>query len=387
MSKALFLMFSRLPIIAVAAALVAGCASLPDASPEAELSEPVYLAFESRGGLQQLASGDDRLVYSQVKASAGHERLQYRLDYALRSATLARSLAEEGDRSGNPPAEIGRQVIVQAVEFSLPESLGAPITLDVENRQELRWSFNGDARVESTQAALNWAPEHFALNLAWSPPRQMVTGRRALACNAAANFRLLSVPMVDDTAVDYSRRACQVLAPARGVAELDVATDGLAWRWGRAYEQALMVRRVRPDWRHQGNEPIEAAYELSLTHRQPLLDNWQVGMDLAWRRIDRELALSEVNQPDRWALDLSLERALGPLAVTARWLHANDPLWFLPLAAPVERERVSLGLDFSRWLMQAVPAANAKMSASIDHVEDAAGVYDHQLQWSIELTL
>lgn len=380
-------MFFRLIIVAVVAGLVAGCASLPDSMQAAEVSEPVYLAFASEVGLKQVARGDDRLVYSQVEASAGSERLQYRVDYALRSALLAQSLAEQGHRSEGLPSEIGRQTISQAVEFSLPESLGAPITLDVENRQELRWSFNGDARIESTQAAVNWAPEHFVLSLSWSPSRQPVNARRPLACNAAADFRLLSVPMVDETAVDYSRRACQVLAPARGVAGLDVATDGLAWRWGRAYEQAFMVRRVRTEWQYQGNEPIDPAYELSLTQRQPLLDHWQLGMDLAWRRFDREPAVSEINQPGRWALDLSVERKLGPLAVTARWLHANDPLWFLPLAAPVERERVSLGLDFSDWLMQTVPAAKAKMTASIDHVEDAAGVYDHQLHWSIELAL
>ncbi len=378
-------MFFRLFTVAVVAGLTVGCASSPSSPPQAEASEPVYLAFETEGGLEQVARGDDRLVSSQVEAMAGRERLQYRMDYALRSGVLARSLAEEGDRSADLPSEIGRQMITQAVEFSLSESLGAPITLDVQNRQELRWSFNGEARAESTQAALNWAPEHFALNLAWSPPRQTVDASQPLDCNAAANFRLLSVPVMEQAAMDYSRRACQVLAPARGIAELDVATDGLAWRWGGGYEQAFMFRRVRPYWQHQGNEPIEAAYELSLAHRQSLA-NWQLGMDLAWRRFDRERAVSAVNQPDRWALDLRLERDLGPLAVTARWLHANDPLWFLPLAAPVERERVSLGLDFSRWLMQSMPAAGGKMSASIDHVEDAAGDDYQQLKWSIELT-
>ncbi|MGY6587930.1 MAG: hypothetical protein ACXIUB_06520 [Wenzhouxiangella sp.] len=378
-------MLFRFFTVAVFVSLSAGCASLSGPSSQAEVGEPLYLAFESEGGLEQVARGDDRLVYTQVEASAGRERLQYRVDYSLRSGVLARSLAEEGDRSADLPSEIGRQMITQAVELSLPESLGAPITLDVRNRQELRWSFNGEARAESTQAALNWQPEHFALNLAWAPPRRTVDASQPLDCNAAANVRLLSVPMADESAVDYSRRACQVLAPARGVAELDVATDGLAWRWGGSYEQALMVRRVRPYWQHQGNEPIEAAYELSLAHRQSVA-NWQLGMDLAWRRFDREQAVSEANQPDRWALDLKLERDLGPFAVTARWLHANDPLWFLPLATPVERERVSLGLDFSRWLMQSVPAADGKMSASIDYVEDAAGADHQQLQWSLELT-
>ncbi|MGY6631287.1 MAG: hypothetical protein ACXIUL_09800 [Wenzhouxiangella sp.] len=378
-------MFFRLCIAAVVAGLFVGCASSPGPAPSPEAIDSVYLAFETEGGLEQVARGDDRLLYSQVAASAGQQRLQYRVDYALRSGLLARSLSEEGDRSADLPSELGRQMITQAVEFSLPESLGAPITLDVQNRQELRWAFNGEARAESTQAALNWQPEHFALNLAWAPPRRTVDASQPLDCNAGANFRLLSVPMVDESAVDYSRRACQVLAPARGVAELDVATDGLAWRWGAGYEQALRVRRVRPYWQQQGNEPIEPAYELSLAHRQSLA-KWQLGMDLAWRRFDRERAISEVNLPDRWALDLRLERDLGPLAVTARWLHANDPLWFLPLATPVERERVSLGLDFSRWLLQSVPVADGKMSASIDYVEDAAGVDHQQVQWSIELT-
>ena len=380
-------MFFRLLIGAVFAGSIVGCASLPDSTPAAEGSEAVYLAFDSETGLERLIQGDDRLVYSQVEASAARQHLRYRVDYSLRSGVVAESLAEEGDRSENPPAEIGRQVMTQAVEFSLPESLGAPITLDIENRRELRWSFSGDQRKESTQAALNWSPKHFALDLAWSPPRQTMSASQPLDCNAAANFRLSSVPMVDESAVDYSRRACQVLAPSRGVAELDVATDGLAWRWGRAQEQALMIRRVRPEWQQYSHEPIETAYELSLIRRQRLLEHWQLGVDLAWRRFDRELALGDNNRPDRWALDLSLERDLGPLAVTARWLHANDPLWFLPLAAPVERERLSLGVDFSRWLALALPAAGGKMSATVDHVEDAAGVDDRQLQWSIELTL
>jgi hypothetical protein len=109
-------------------------------------------------------------------------------------------------------------------------------------------------------------------------------------------------------------------------------------------------------------------------------------VDMAWRQFDQSTVREAHATPSNWAVDLMLRRELGWVALSARWLHASDPLWFLPLASPVERERLSLLLDFSQWLVGKLPYIEADMSASWDHVEDARGVDDNQFKWNLMLT-
>lgn len=366
--------------------VLVGCSvTPPPVEQPVESSDRAYLVIDADAGLERIGQGEDRLVTSRFEAGAVEQRLQYRLDYSLRSGVLARSVAENGDRSTAAPSELGRQTVNQVLEVSLPASFGSPISLDLHNRQELRWGFNGEVRSDTTRAHLNWSPSLFQLDLAWAPPRETIQVSQPLDCGLEANLRLAALPLIDDSALDLTRRVCQVLAPARGVGQVQLESEGVAWRWGAREGQVLSIDRVRPYATLTGHVPFEPAYRFSLAHQQSLAD-WRLGMDLAWHRFDRSQVIDSAMVPSRWSFDLELQRDLGWLGLRARWLHAHDPLWFLPLASPVERERVSLGVDLSRWLLESLPGTQGRLSASLDHVEDARGDDYQQVQWSLELT-
>ncbi|MCC5864810.1 MAG: hypothetical protein JJU31_06830 [Wenzhouxiangella sp.] len=365
---------------------LAGCAGAP-------LKEGGSAA--AGGGLVELEAGSlldgrtaalDNLLYSRIKLGAD-EIVSYDASYSLRSTVLADGLL--GDYQATAlPAELGRQSLSQSLRFQLPSALGAPVQLDFRNLQALSWSANGESRSESQAAQLKWNPDYLALDLRWSPPRQMLLSGQPLDCYLQANLRLPAlVEMVGgDGALDLSGRNCLVHSPARGVSQLEARSQQLVWRWGEGLDSGLRLQRVLSQWGQVGLATIEPAYELGLS-QQFARSDWRMGLDMAWRQAEKpdELA-DDLPAGSRWAMNLMLSRQLGLVALTARWLHANDPLWFVPLATPVERERVSLLLDFSQWLVEKLPQVEASMSASWEHVEDARGVDDKQVRWNVELS-
>jgi hypothetical protein len=364
------------------------CASAPS-RPGAGLESDAgaFVAFESRAGLGLEAQDDDSLLRSQVQAGSASERVRYNAAYSLRSSALAQGLSGAVADAPPVPAELGLQSMHQALHLELPSSFGAPVSIDLHNRQDLRWSFNGEQKSESSRAHLQWKPSYLALDLSWTPPREIVIVDRPLDCHVQANVRLTSlpVPLRSDAALDLSQQDCQVLAPFRGVHGLNLQSQGLAWRWGKGLSNTVRVRRILPQWQVYGLADVDPAYEVGLVHRQSWL-GWQLGLDMAWRQFDEALQGPDAMAASNWAVDLMLRRNLGVIALSARWLHGNDPLWFVPMASSVERERLSVLIDFSRWLVERLPKINANMSASWDHVEDARGAEDNQLKWNFHLT-
>ncbi|TVQ36721.1 MAG: hypothetical protein EA370_07855 [Wenzhouxiangella sp.] len=346
-----------------------------------------YLAFESRSLLAAPTDGDAGLLQGRIEAGSAEQVLRYNASYSLQSDALIQSLAADEYSNGSVPAELGRQSLRQELKLELPAALGAPVQIDVHNQQDLRWSFNGEARSDSQRAQLQWKPDFLALDLHWAPPRDVTVSGQALDCHLQANLRLSSLPMIEDSdlALDVSGQTCRIHAPARGVVGLAARSEALAWRWGRVLDNRLRLQRVSPEWQDFGLPAVEPAYELGL--KQTLSrSGWQLGLDMAWRQVDQATVPEPVSTPARWAMNVMLSRDLGWVGLTARWLHANDPLWFVPLASPVERERLSLLLDFSKWLAQVLPDLDGKMSASLEHIEDARGVDDNQVKWNVQLT-
>ena len=365
-----------------------GCASVSPRSDDAVESGAVgHVAFDSSSVLALTGEPDDGLLHSQVEAASAEERLSYTASYSLQSSVLAQSQLGEEDSEPVLPAELGRQSLRQQLHLALPSSLGAPVSIDIHNQQDLRWTFNGEARAETRLAHLQWKPKLLALDLRWTPPRDVVMDAQPLDCQVQANLRLpkLPVPTHTEAALDLSGRGCQVRAPARGVDGLHLQSHGLAWRWGEDLNNRVRVRRVVPQWQAYGLSEVNPAYEVGLMHRRSL-SGWQLGLDMAWRQFDQGTTRETYATPSNWAVDLMLRRELGLVALSARWLHASDPLWFLPLASPVERERLSLLLDFSQWLVEKLPQIEANMSASWDHVEDARGIDDNQFKWNLLLS-
>lgn len=343
------------------------------------------MAFDSSTALT--GGRDDKLLRSEVEAASAEERLSYTASYSLRSGMLAQGLLGESESDAAMPAELGRQSLRQQVQLALPSSMGAPVRIDFHNQQDLLWTFNGEARAETRLAHLQWKPSLLALDLRWTPPRDVVMDAQPLDCQVQADLRLpkLPLPIDAEAALDLSGRGCWVRAPGRGIDGLQMQSHGLAWHWGEGLNNRIRLRRVVPQWQAYGLSELEPAYEFGLMHRRSL-SGWQLGLDMAWRQFDENVVREAQATPSNWAVDLMLRRELGLVALSARWLHANDPLWFLPLASPVERERLSLLLDFSQWLVEKLPQIDANMSASWDHVEDARGVDDNQFKWNLLLT-
>ncbi len=380
-------LFSTL-LMALLAVQMLGCASLePRASEQADKAANAYLAFESSSLLAAPNNRDAGLFEGQIEASGAENRLRYSAVYLLHSDVLAQSLAVDANGADAVPAELGRQSLRQEFNLDLPPALGAPIRINMRNQHDLRWSFNGEARSDSQLAHLQWQPDHFALDLRWAPPVAAQVGRPPMDCFVQANLHLPTLPVAQayDMVMDVSGQACHVHAPGRGIVGLAARSEALAWRWSGLLDSTVQVKRVMPAWQEFGAPEIEPAYELGLS-QSLTQSNWKLGVDMAWRQIGQPANQDEAALPARWAMNFMLSRNLGNVAFKARWLRANDPLWFVPLASPVERERLSLLLDFSRWLAARLPDMDANMSASWEQVEDAQGVDDNRINWNVKLS-
>ncbi|MFU8832838.1 MAG: hypothetical protein ACNA7J_11885 [Wenzhouxiangella sp.] len=365
-------------LMLLSAGHLVGCAGVSSRSDEGAAG---FLVLESHTALE--ANDDDNLLQSQVQADSVGERVRYSADYSLRSEVLAHSLSADAPAR---PSELGGQSIHQQLHLELPQSFGAPVTIDLHNHQDVLWSFSGEQKSDSSGAHLQWKPSYLALDVHWTAPREMVIVDRPLDCHVQANVRLATwpVPMRSDAALDISQQDCQVLAPFRGVYGLNLQSQGLAWRWGESLGNGVRFRKVLPQWQTLGIERANAAYEFGLIHHGSWSD-WQLGLDLAWRQVDENLQESGSGAASNWAVDLMVGRNLGLVALSARWLRANDPLWFMPLASAIERERLSLLIDFSSWLVGKLPRMDASLSASWEQVEDARGTDDNQLKWNFQL--
>lgn len=382
--KALFLR----ALVLVALGGLAGCASMSQhADDTAEPAASSFVVFDSYTALAANGDRDDSLLHSEVEAGSADEWLSYSASYSLRSSMLAQSLIGDGPASASLPAELGRQSLRQQVQLELPSPLGAPLSLDFHDQQDVRWTFNGEARAETRLAHLQWKPSLLAVDLRWTPPRAVVMDAQPLDCQVQVNLHMpkLSLPTDAETALDLSGRGCEVRAPGRGVDGLQMQSHDLAWRWGEGLNNRMRVRRVLPHWQAYGLPEVDPAYEFGLMHRRGL-SGWQLGVDMAWRQFDRGYERHAHARPSKWGVDLMLSRELGLFALSARWLHANDPLWFVPLASPVEQERLSLLIDFSQWLVDKLPHLKANMSAAWDYVEDARGFDDNQFNWNLLLS-
>ncbi len=371
-------------LIATLPLLLAACSTVGSRAGDQPAADAnAYVAFDSSSRLAVPADRDAGLLAGRIEAGSAEQRMRYNVAYRLESDVLTQSLMGET----GVPAELGRQSVRQEINLELPPALGAPIQINMLNQQDLQWSFNGDARTDSQRAQLHWQPDHFVFDLRWTPPDVVRVSNHPMGCYVQANLHLPKLPMAKDhaMAMDVSGQACEVHAPARGVVGLAARHEGMAWRWGDGFDSTLRLKRVQPSWQEIGAPEIEPAYEVGLSQGLSLA-GWEMGLDMAWRQVDQTEPRESLSAPARWAMNFMLERDLGLVALKARWLYANDPLWFVPLASPVERERLSLLLDFSKWLANKLPGMEARMSASWEQVEDARGVDDHQVQWNVELT-
>jgi hypothetical protein len=372
---------------------LAGCASMVPES-ESLVADPVRstLQFETRSSLAGLVGDDVALLQSTVQAGQESNPFQYRARYEISSGQLLRSMGRSPGQPREMVTDLGRQMLSQQLRLTLPEALGVPIRVDFDNRRDFLFSVHGEQRTDSTRAHLNWEPEHFGVNVSWRPPRDMVQVDQPMDCYAHGQVRV-PAPLSNlqvASSLDVSQQRCLIMAPHRGYDAISLDTQGIAWRWGKGLGSAVRVLHYQPQDQGHGVLEFEPGYEFGLVHRQ-ILGHWQVAVDLALHKAGevkaREVkAMEQRGQASSWAIDFLLSRDLDLLVLSARWMQARDPLWFLPVAQPLGSERLSVLVDFSQWLTQSLPKLDARMSASWEHYEVINGVDDNQFKWDFSLS-
>lgn len=379
--------------VLLAAAGMAGCAA-SQPQPAGLAGEwavpPVQSELDMDAALPLSDAGRDRLFRGAVRADGAAGLVDYDAQYALLPGDILRSMQAGGDSLRAAPTEVGAQTLQQQIRAALPLPLGAPVRVGFETSQRSSLTVHGERESRSAGAGLQWAPGPLDLSLQWSAPRETVVAGDPLDCTMRSSLRL-PVDLLaagSTSAVDVSQRECRVVAPGRGMGfgDLGVRSWGAAWQWGDDARNALRVQRIALEPRDTVLPAQSPDYELGLSHRRLLLDGWRAEADVAVRRISDDLPGEEGAEVDvRWSADLALRRELDMIILTARWAHARDPLWFAPMAAPVGRERVSLGLDFNPWLAGVWPRADTAMVASWERTQGEAGIGYNRLNWSFSM--
>ena len=375
----------------IASATLLGCAAKePRSAIATETSESSPVHFETAARVPLLSQtgdlDDEHLVATDVRAGLGDDLVEIRSSYSMGSGALVQNLGAGFEQGQSIPTQLARQSLEHAFRLTMPNWLGAPMRIGYDQKEASVFTLNGQQRQESSRAHLSWNPEPMQLDVEWTPPRAMAAAGNSLDCMVEGRVRVPTEAASAGTvsALDVSHSDCLVRAPNRGVDELPLQSRGVSWRWGDGLGNSIHMNRVELQMPVTGMNELSAGYEVGMRQRHSF-QGWQLEADVAVRQ-SNSVAQYRPDDDARWAVDLMLKRQLRQIALTARWMQSNDPLWFVPEATPIGRERLSLLLDFSSWLTDLMPGLDAGMSASWEHSEDAAGKDDNQLRWDFSLS-
>jgi len=372
--------------------ILAGCAATgPDVaerSDESALPIDVEARTEVPLAGANLMAGNDKLVESGVRAGVGDDLVEFRTRYAVSSGELVQNVGKPYQQGQSVPTQLARQSVEHAVRLSTPGRLGAPVQVGFDQKEAAVLTLDGQQREESTQAHLVWDPDPVRLQLEWTPPRRVAVHGNPLDCTLVGRLRMPTESLSPglESALDVSQSECLVRAPDRGVDQLPMQARGVAWNWGESLNSTIHMSRVELRAPVYGVPELKSGYEVGLRQEHSLF-GWQMEADLALRQADGPTYHDDVSgEESRWSVDLQLSRQLHTFALTARWMQAKDPLWFVPEASPVGRQNLSVLLDFSSWLTGLMPGMDAGMKASWQHTEDAEGRDDNHFRWDFTLS-
>ncbi len=364
--------------------MLAGCAGMPsdrDATSAAAYEQP--LKIETRAAVPLLSSERDELIEGLVQAGVGDSRLTYRARYVFAPGKLLATLVNEGASDPSLTTDIGQQTVHQTVQMNLSDDARAPLQLGLENRRDTRFLLDGEQVSQTTRAHLDFKPRPVSVRLDWRLPDELAAVPMGCHFNGNLSMPLASEMVGMNSVLDFSHSECYVRAVDRGLDELAVQSRAVAWRWGGDFKTTLRYRQVLPQ--AQFYYSAGPAHEVGLSHREEFR-LFGVQLEIARREGGRQDSSSSHQRADHWVADLLVNGNLGLLDVTARFMRAGDPLWFMPVSTPADSRRFSLLLDFGAWLKEEFPGLEADMSASFDRTEQSNGVDDSQVNWNVSLT-
>ncbi len=379
-------------LVIVTAFGLAGCAASGPQSERAsgDSSAPIDVKARAEVPLAdpvQLAN-DNNLVETDVRAGIGDDLVGFRTRYSVASGELVRNVGKRYQQGDSIPTQLAQQSLEHAIRFSTPGEMGAPVRLGFDQKEASVLTLDGQQRQESTRAHLVWEPEPVRLQLEWTPPRRVALASDPLDCTLEGHLRMPTenVAAGFESALDISQSECMVRAPNRGVDQLPMQARGVSWNWGESLGSAVHMNRVELQTPVYGVPEVKSGYELGLRQQHSLF-GWKMEADFALRQAEGPGYRDDAADDDsRWSVDFQLRRQLHAFAMTARWMQAKDPLWFVPEAAPVGQQSLSLLLDFSSWLSGLMPGMDAGMKTSWEHTEDADGREDNHFRWDFSLS-
>jgi|GEM_PF-3714793 len=379
--------FVSLPIFLlsmVIAITMSGCAAPShNANPGIRTAVDEAFSFDARAALPSESSSH---FQTGLSAKLDTPVAEYQSDYSITTGALVQSMAAPDGDSVTMPMEVARQTVRQAIRMDFPTTFEAPVKMELDWSHDRRLRLDGEKRSESSRAHLSWQPAPLLLEMEWTAPRRFATAGTPFDCIADGHLRLPFplAPWGSQLAMDISRRDCQIRAPSRGVSGLSMQAQGLSVFLDEDLKNFLRLQQLTMDPAYSADYQAGSGLEIGLTRSQTW-HGWDMQADVAWRQAALPVEAGPPDQKAWWSVDLMLSRRIALVAMTARWMRARDPLWFVPTATPIGTNRLSMLLDFSAWVSAFVPRLNPGLSASWERREDAQGVDDDRIRWDFSV--
>lgn len=370
--------------MATIAMTMSGCAA-PSRNPEPGIQTAVDEAF-SFDASSALPSGSSDHFQTGLSAKLDTPVADYQSDYSVTTGALVQSMADLDGDSVTMPMEVARQTVRQAVRMDLPTTFEAPVKMEFDWSHDRRLRLDGEKRSESSRARFSWQPTPLLLEMEWTAPRRFATAGTPLDCTANGHLRM-PFPMAsrgNHLAMDISRRECLIRASSRGVNGLSMQSHGLSVFLDEDLKSFFRLQQMTLDESYSAEYQDRSSLEIAL-NRSQTWRGWNMQADVAWRQANLPVETGPPDHKAWWSVDLMLSRKLELVAMTARWMRARDPLWFVPTATTIGTNRLSMLLDFSAWISAYVPRLNPSLSASWERREDAQGADDDRIRWDFSV--
>ena len=381
--------------LAVSMAVLSGCASMPDrdsSSARRDAAVPLRADMQIDHALQDFAHGqsDDagEMLTGSVHLGTPKGLLDYGARYRVRQGKFFQAIRDDEDDLEKAQGEVALQTMEQTLGSTLHLPLGAPVTLQLTRREDTRLGVDTGHSRQTTQADLRWSPGPVDLHLEWTRPDPGSASNGDVNCDLRAGLQLPAefLPAPAGSVFELSGQRCRGASPTHGLAELVLARWGAAWRWGAEHNTALHVLRTEPEIPAGASAPLMPDYELGLSHRHLLPGGWQAQADVSVMRIDPQAYAFNAPiglETTDWSARIALKRQLKLMAVTARWAHAAERIWFATAASQVAADRFSLALDFGAWLTRLWPRVESAMDVSWDWRQNRKGESGSKLSWNM----
>lgn len=317
-------------------------------------------AFTVDGNVPWFSPDERKLFAGTMRVDADGGLLQAESRFRIESGDLVDVSQWAGGHQPQQPSSLGKQVSVQQLGTQIPLISGAPLKVQLSQRQETKWLLSAESHEqEQQQAELSWAPSPAAFSLSWSQRSGIAPS--LLECGVQGGVKFATLGRRGSPVLQLRGRSCDVFST-----RLPTVQTAHGWsaslRWPQGSDEtALKLLALQPQLSGPQAEQADAdaAYELGLTRMQQL-GAWRASGGVAMRRGSQTARQAPQSY---WGANAQLRRSLRVIDVTATYRAGAADDWFLPLPAS-QSERMALGVDLAPWFNLNMPTADIAMSLS-----------------------